>query len=170
VAGLLELPGWLSAMGGQLEDLEDSSIKPLSSYYIPNVTFPQLPSAQGLRLVLRRLKQTQRCPQATGGARLWHLLNHQVSIQSLPVRCATRVCELPTDGAGRVCGAVVETDGSLQQIGVRAGVVLACGWFAYAEELKRAYLSPGRAGALGWPGNTGDGLRLASGLAPHCGT
>lgn len=29
VAGLLELPGWLAAMGGQLEDLEDSSIRPL---------------------------------------------------------------------------------------------------------------------------------------------
>jgi succinate dehydrogenase/fumarate reductase flavoprotein subunit len=71
------------------------------------------------------------------------------------------VCELLTDGAGWVCGVAVETDGSLQQIGVRAGVVLACGGFAYAEELKRAYLFPGTAGALGWPGNTGDGLRLA---------
>jgi succinate dehydrogenase/fumarate reductase flavoprotein subunit len=81
VAGLLELPGWLAAMGGELEDLDDPSIGSFSSYYIPNLTFPRLSGAQGLRLVLRRLKQTLRCPQPTGGARMWHLLDHQLRAQ-----------------------------------------------------------------------------------------
>ncbi|MCA1709395.1 MAG: FAD-binding protein, partial [Actinobacteria bacterium] len=107
VAGLLELPGWLTAMGGELEELEDPSIGSFSSYYIPNLTFPQLPSAKGLGLVLRRLKQTQRCPQSTGGARMWHLVDHQLRTRGIPVRCASPVCELLTDGAGRVRGAVV---------------------------------------------------------------
>jgi hypothetical protein len=72
VRGLCELPGWLTAMGGELEDLEDPSVGSFSSsYYISNVTFPHLPGAQGLRVVLRWLKQTQRCPQPTGGARMW---------------------------------------------------------------------------------------------------
>lgn len=60
----------LAAHHGELEELEDPPTGPLSSYYIPNLTFPHLPTAQGLRLVLRRLKQTERCPQPTGGARM----------------------------------------------------------------------------------------------------
>ncbi len=161
VRGLLELPGWLAAMGGELEDLDDQPMGPLSSYYIPNLTFPRLPSAQGLRLVLRQLKQTARCPQPTGGARMWHLLDRQLSARAIPVQCGTAVCDLLVDGAGRVSGAVVEANGRCRQIGVRAGVVLACGGFAYAEGLKRTYLPSGAVGALGSPGNTGDGLRLA---------
>ena len=161
VRGLLELPGWLAALGGELEDLDDRPMGFFPSYYIPNLTFPQLPSAQGLRLVLRRLKQTRRCPQPTGGARMWHLLDNQLATRGIPVRCATPVCELLTDEAGRVSGAVVDADGYRREVGVRAGVVLACGGFAYAEELRRAYLPLPRAGALGSPGNTGDGLRLA---------
>jgi succinate dehydrogenase/fumarate reductase flavoprotein subunit len=158
VRGLLEIPGWLAAMGGELEDLDDL---PMGSYYIPNLTFPQLPSAQGLRLVLRRLKQTARCPQPTGGARMWHLLDRQLSTRGIPVRCATAVHDLLIDRAGRVSGAVVTAHGSRRQISARAGVVLACGGFAYSEALKRTYLPSGTVGALGSPGNTGDGLRLA---------
>jgi succinate dehydrogenase/fumarate reductase flavoprotein subunit len=124
VQGLVCLPDWLAAMGGELQDLDDPPMGPLSSYYIPNLTFPQLPSAQGLRLVLRHLKQTQRCPQPTGGARMWHLLDHQLRARGIPVRCATPVSELLTDAAGRVRGAVVDVNGSVEHIGVRAGV----GW------------------------------------------
>ena len=158
VRGLLELPGWLAGMGGELEDLDDL---PMGSYYIPNLTFPQLSSAQGLSLVLRRLKQTTRCPQPTGGARMWHLLDRQLSTRGIPIQCATAVCDLLIDGTGRVSGAVVEANGSRRQVSVRAGVVLACGGFAYAEALKHAYLPSSAVGALGSPGNTGDGLRLA---------
>ncbi|HEU0127035.1 MAG TPA: FAD-dependent oxidoreductase [Pseudonocardiaceae bacterium] len=158
VRGLLEIPDWLAAMGGELEDLDDL---PMGSYYIPNLTFPQLPSAQGLRLVLRRLKQTPRCSQPTGGARMWHLLDHWLSTRCIPVRCATAVRDLVIDRAGRVSGAVVAAHGSRRQISARAGVVLACGGFAYSEALKHTYLPSAAVGALGSPGNTGDGLRLA---------
>lgn len=63
VQGLVELPAWLESMGGELEDLEDQPTGAFSSFHIPNLTFPHLPSAQELGLVLRRLKQTERCPQ-----------------------------------------------------------------------------------------------------------
>lgn len=63
--------------------------------------FPQLSRAQGLRLVLRRLKQTPRCPQPTGGARMWHLLDRQLRTRGIPVRCAAAVRDLLIDGAGR---------------------------------------------------------------------
>jgi succinate dehydrogenase/fumarate reductase flavoprotein subunit len=161
VAGLLELPGWLASMGGELEDLHDPSIGSFSSYYLPNLTFPQLPSARSLRVVLRRLRRTQRCPQPTGGARMWNLLDGELQRRGISVRCATKVCELLTDVAGWVRGVVVESGGRRWPIGARAGVVLACGGFSYSKELKRTYLPPSAVGALGSPGNTGDGVILA---------
>lgn len=161
VQGLVELPAWLEGMGGELEDLDGPPTGPLSSYYIPNLTFPLLPSAQGLNVVLRRLKQTQSCPQPTGGARMWHLLASQVTKRGIPVRCGTPVLDLLTDGAGRVTGAVVQSDGERQQVRARRAVVLACGGFAYSEALKREHLPASAVGALGSPGNTGDGLRMA---------
>jgi hypothetical protein len=85
-----KLPAWLEGLGGESEDLDGPPTGPLSSYYIPNLTFPQLPSAQGLSVVLRRPKQTQRCPQPTGGARMWHLLASQVTKRDIPVRCGPR--------------------------------------------------------------------------------
>lgn len=161
VRGLVQLPAWLESMGGELEDLEDPRTGPLLSYYIPNVTFPHLPSAQGLGLVLRQLKQTERCPEPTGGARMWHLLASQIANRGIAVRCGTPVLDLLTDEAGAVTGAVVESGGRRQKIRARLGVVLACGGFAYNDALKREYLPASAVGALGSPGNTGDGLRMA---------
>lgn len=161
VQGLVELPAWLEDMGGELEVLDGPPTGPLSSYYIPNLTFLQLPSAQGLSLVLRQLKQTLRCPQPTGGARMWHLLASQVTKRGIPVRCGTPVLDLLTDGVGRVTGAVVQSDGGRQQVWAQQAVVLTCGGFAYSEALKREHLPASAVGALGSPGNTGDGLRMA---------
>lgn len=52
-------------------------------------------------------------------------------------------------------------DSGRQQVRARRAVVLACGGFTYSEALKREYLPAGAVGALGSPGNTGDGLRMA---------
>jgi succinate dehydrogenase/fumarate reductase flavoprotein subunit len=161
VKGLVALPAWLESMGGELENLDDPPMGSLSSYYIPNLTFPQLPGAHGLSLVLRQLKQTQRCPQPTGGARMWHLLAGQLTKRGIPVRCGTSVLDLLTDGSGRVTGAVVQSDGGREQVRAQRAVVLACGGFAYSEVLKREHLAASAVGALGSPGNTGDGLRMA---------
>lgn len=161
VQGLVQLPAWLESMGAELEELKDPPMGPLSSYYIPNLTFPQLPSAQDLGLVLRRLKQTEQCPQPTGGTRMWHLLAREVAQRGIPVRCNTPALDLLTDETGRVTGAVVQSEGSRRQVRARQAVVLACGGFAYSEALRRTHLPLSAVGALGSPGNTGDGLRLA---------
>lgn len=62
--------------------------------------------------------------------------------------------------AGRVTGAVVQSDGGRQQVRAQRAVVLTCGGFAYSEALKREHLAASAVGALGSPGNTGDGLRM----------
>jgi succinate dehydrogenase/fumarate reductase flavoprotein subunit len=92
---------------------------------------------------------------------MWHLLDSQVAQRDIPVRCGTRVLDLLTDEAGRVTGAVVERGGGRGQVRARQGVVLACGGFTYSEALKRAHLPASAVGALGSPGNTGDGLVMA---------
>lgn len=152
VAGLLELPGWLSAMGGQLEDLEDSSIKPLSLYYIPNVTFPQLPSAQDYGWCYagsNRLSAARRPPAVRAcGTCLITRSASRASQYGAPPGCAS--CSLMARGG---CAARwSKLMGVFSRSGCGRVWCLPVGGFAYAEELKRAYLSPGRAGALGWPG------------------
>lgn len=62
VEGLLENPAWLESLGGELE-IYDFKQDPTLSYYIPNLTFPGLPSAKGLELVALHLKQTETCPR-----------------------------------------------------------------------------------------------------------
>lgn len=69
--------------------------------------------------------------------------------------------DLLTDGARRVTGVVVQSDNGPQQIWVQRAVVLTCGGFAYSQALKREHLPASAVGALGSPGNTGDGLRMA---------
>ncbi|WP_414586582.1 FAD-binding protein [Scytonema sp. PCC 10023] len=67
VKGLLENSAWLESLGGELEIYDGFKQDPSISYYIPNLTFAGLPSAQGLELVALHLKQTETCPEPTGG-------------------------------------------------------------------------------------------------------
>ena len=65
---------------------------------------------------------------------------------------------------GAVVGAIVRRDGKREEIGARRGVVLACGGFPAADELKRRYYGHVRDGrkhrSAPPPGNRGDGIRL----------
>jgi succinate dehydrogenase/fumarate reductase flavoprotein subunit len=74
------------------------------------------------------------------------------------------VVELVRQG-DRVCGAIVERNGTRVRIAARRGVVLACGGFPGSEALTRQlypHLIEGRNHQRLPPaGNTGDGLRLA---------
>jgi succinate dehydrogenase/fumarate reductase flavoprotein subunit len=72
----------------------------------------------------------------------------------------TPATSLVVNEAGAVVGVVVNHDGAPLRIGVRQGVVLACGGFEWNAELVRSHigydvkpLTPG--------GNTGDGLTMA---------
>ena len=67
---------------------------------------------------------------------------------------------------GRVVGAHVDRSGTSVEITTRRGVVLACGGFAASDAMRRRYFPHVGAGrnhaSMASPGNTGDGIRLAT--------
>jgi succinate dehydrogenase/fumarate reductase flavoprotein subunit len=156
-------PAWFADLGGELEDYDYKTVDPTISYYIPNKTFPSL-EPKDLTLVLRRLKQTANCPQKTGGARVWHLIDAQIRKRGIRVWTNTPVLDLVKDEAGGVIGLHALVRGENVFIRARRGVVLTCGGFEYNEALKWQYLAAKPMGALGSPGNTGDGITMAIGV------
>ncbi|QDE93948.1 hypothetical protein BHS06_04140 [Myxococcus xanthus] len=160
VQGLLENPAWFESLGGELEVYDYKTVDPSISYYIPDKTFAQLPSAQGLQLHLRRLKQGPVAPQPTGGARIWHLIDKNVRSRGIQVWTDTPVKELVRDSWGTIIGVIARRDGRDIFCRARRGVVLTCGGFEYNEELKWQFLASKPIGALGSPGNTGDGIKM----------
>ena len=161
VTELLKNPAWFESLGGELEVYDYKRADPTISYYIPDVTFSQLPSAQGLKLELRRLKQTATVPEPTGGSRIWHLLRRAIEARRIRTLMSARVFEVVKDERGRAIGVLAEKDGKQVYCRARRGVVLALGGFEYNDELKQQHLTPPSIGGLGNPSNTGDGIAIA---------
>lgn len=160
VEGLMKNPDWFESLGGELETYDYTKVDPTISYYIPNKTFYAIPPMD-LTLELRHLKQTARCPQPTGGARVWHLLEGHIRKRGIPVWTGTPVLDVVRDRDGEVTGVMALRNKERVFIRARRGVVLTCGGFEYNEALKWQYLGPKPIGALGSPGNTGDGIGIA---------
>ena len=78
------------------------------SFHIPDLTYPQLQAAKGLNLHLKRIKQTEQLPQATGGARLWHLLHRNIEKRGIPLHTSICVKQLIKNHEGRVKGVLLE--------------------------------------------------------------
>src|SRR3989442_658063 len=103
VEGLMKNPEWFESLGGELETYDYTKVDPTISYYIPNKTFYAIPPMD-LTLELRHLKQTARCPQPTGGARVWHLLDGHIRKRGIPVWTGTPVLDAVRDRDGEVTG------------------------------------------------------------------
>jgi len=96
-----------------------------------------------------------------GGARLFRVLQKNVAQRNICVRLGCRAQRLVRDSDGKVSGlAIHASDGPLM---VRAigGVILACGGFEADAEMKRQYWQEKPVPAAAFPGNTGDGIRMA---------
>ncbi|WP_414586591.1 FAD-binding protein [Scytonema sp. PCC 10023] len=161
VQGLLENPAWLESLGGELEIYDGFKQDPSLSYYIPNLTFPGLPSAQGLEVVALHLKQTETCPEPTGGHRLWKLLDRHVKSRRIKVMVSTPTKELVKNSRGEIIGVIAETEGQEIFICAKKGVIMTCGGFENNQKMKSENLDPKKdIGLLGSPGNTGDGIKM----------
>lgn len=159
--GLRDVEGWIEDHGGSLEvrapadPASHDRVFPLSR---PASAFPNYPGGEGLG---RRALVPPRRPGRAGGAALWDLLAENLERLEIPVVLDARVTRIRTDADRRVVGVSVATPGVPVDVGARRGVVLACGGFAYDDELMTQYYGlplptvclPGRA--------LGDGVRLA---------
>ena len=96
----------------------------------------------------------------TGDA-LFETYSTAVEDRGIEVMLNTPAKQLITDENGMVIGILVESEGNEIAIKARKGVVLACGSFEYDEQLKNDSIKGWPLFALGNPGNSGDGIRMA---------
>jgi succinate dehydrogenase/fumarate reductase flavoprotein subunit len=158
VDGLLENPGWYKKLGGELQVF---LFPPATiSLYIPNKTYSHIPEAQGLELQLYNLKQTETCPEHTGGDRVWSLLDRQIKKRGIKIMLGTPAKELVKNEKGEIVGVIAESGGKNIFIKAKRAVIMTCGGFEFDEELKREYLTPNPIFSFGNPDNTGDGIRM----------
>jgi succinate dehydrogenase/fumarate reductase flavoprotein subunit len=114
-----------------------------------------------LELVAKHLKQTETCPEPTGGARLWKLLARHVTSRGIKVMVSTPVKELVKNERGETFGVVALSEGKEIFLTARKGVIMTCGGFENNQPMKWQHLHPKKEiGFLGSPGNTGDGIKM----------
>ena len=98
----------------------------------------------------------------TGGPRLMQAYQNAVEKKrNIEVWLSSPAKRLLFNSELGVLGAVVEKNGKLLNVKARKGVVLATGGYEYDDELKTNFNLGSPMFALGCPGNTGDGLRMA---------
>ena len=119
---------------------------------------PSFPS-----LLQGRLRQIHIQPTGEQGFRL---LDGLVRARNIEVLTQTRVTGLLQHGeSGAVQGAMAQRHGQALQLRARKAVILTCGGYAGNPEMLASFNLPGLDGQVfswGSPGNTGDGIELAS--------
>lgn len=162
VSELATVEDWIKGHGGSLEVRVGQSgdshqrVFPVSR---PGSSFPNFPGGDALG---RRALVPPRRKGRNNGAALWDLLAENLERLEIPVVLDARVIRLCTDEFRSVVGVEVATPNGPVRLDANRGVILACGGFAYDEELMTQYYGlplptvclPGRA--------NGDGVRLAA--------
>jgi succinate dehydrogenase/fumarate reductase flavoprotein subunit len=114
-------------------------------------------------LLNAKVRRIQFSPTGVEG---FHFLENLVRARGIEVRFHTRATALIQDPLTReVIG--IKAEGKEKKITLKArrGVVLACGGYEYSQEILADFNFPGLTDFIfpwGTPGNTGDGIRMAS--------
>lgn len=118
-----------------------------------------------LRYARDRLSGYPRSTRLSNGNALVAMLAHSAFERGIDLWLESPVVGLLFDD-GRAVGATVQTGGGARTVRARGGVVLASGGFPADEGLRRRYHRHVAAGknhtSAAPPGNTGDGMRLAT--------
>jgi len=117
--------------------------------------FPQLPGAEAME------KRVIIGPNTKEENSFWNFMRHQVESRQIATWYQSPVKELVTDSGGSLSGALVAKEGMEKRVRTRRAIILTCGGFEFDDWLKTNYLKEHPYYALGSPGNTGDGIRLA---------
>ncbi|HTU03570.1 MAG TPA: FAD-binding protein [Candidatus Sulfotelmatobacter sp.] len=120
--------------------------------------YPQVPGAASMK------KYNVRGPAqgpAGNSQNLWGLLTYAIEIRKIRVMFATPARELVTNRDGEVIGVRAEAQGKPIVIRARRGVILTTGGYEYDRTTLQNSVKGYPIYALGSPGNTGDGVRMA---------
>lgn len=96
-----------------------------------------------------------------GGARLFRVVMDNVRARQIPVWVGSRALELICSSENTVDGVIVESGAQRTRIRALGGVVLACGGFEAADDMKVQYWQEKPVLPGAFLGNTGDGIRMA---------
>ena len=122
-----------------------------------HANFPNLPFAE-------TITKYRIAGKRNGGQELMATLRRAVEEKrQIPVLLRSPALELVREGK-RVAGAFVRHGRKALRVRARRGVILACGGYEFDRESLRTFCPGKEILALGNPGNTGDGLRMAASM------
>ncbi|MFC2005902.1 FAD-dependent oxidoreductase [Chloroflexota bacterium] len=145
---------WIKELGGDF-----TIYRPLRVAYPMGSAGPSFPKVPNSKLMVKYNIKGE--PEEPPSKRLWDLLSGNVERRGIKVMTSMPARELVKNEKGEVIGVIVEKEGTGISIKARRGVILTCGGFEYGDALKWDYLPCKPIYALGNPGNTGDGIRMA---------
>lgn len=147
VDGTVELGPWLKSLGDNVE-----------MFVYGYAGFKNLPGADTIKRY--RIKGKKGAPKKGSGDCLFDLLKEGVDKRNIEVICSAPVVEFLMNG-DEVVGAIANINGKPTNVKAKQAVVLAAGGYEFDPESLGNFTMGKDIGAIGNPGNTGDGLRLA---------
>lgn len=122
--------------------------------------FPKLPGAKSMQKY--QVQGARGRGLGTSSLNLWELYTYAVEEKrKIPVLLDTPAKRLVSNPAGEVIGVIAAQKGKEIAIRARRAVILTTGGYEYSDTMKQNYLKGYPVYALGNPGNTGDGIRMA---------
>ncbi len=143
-------PQWLREMGADLAVWKRTGFPPA-----PPIVWPHLPGADGLG---GRWYVTGSAK--LGGINLWSVLSKNVERRNINILLNTSAKQLIMNGRKEITGVIADSPQGEIRIKSRRAVILTCGGFEFNKAMLLNYLGLNLY-ALGHPGNTGDGIRMA---------
>lgn len=97
-----------------------------------------------------------------GGPNLWDVYSYAVEdVRKIPVMLNSPAKRIVSNDKGEIVGVIASVDGKDCSIKARKSVVLTCGGYEFDEKILQNFVKGYPIYALGNPGNTGDGIRMA---------
>ena len=152
VAESMQNPAWLKSLGADLIRANASGFPPS-----PHVIWPHLPGASGIGG-----RWHVKPPTGGGihGGSVWSLLCKSVETRKIEVLYSARAMHLVLDSDRSVVGIAAAVPEGEMSVKAKRAVVLACGGFQCNPYMQAQFLAF-KYKALGNPGNTGDGIKMA---------
>ncbi|MFO1311795.1 MAG: FAD-binding protein [Burkholderiales bacterium] len=156
--GMTEVAPWIESLAARI-DARVSVTRAAGNYPYPG--FDSLGYCEVTDVPrLAGKRELHAASVVNGGARLFDVLDANVRASGAVVRMSAAARRLVVEH-GEIAGADVEWDGAMHRVRARKGVILACGGFEAAEEMKRQYFEATPVLAGSFLGNTGDGIAMA---------